>query len=62
MASIACELTWLMALLKDLNVSHTQPTLLYYDNQAALHIASNPVFHEHTKHIEIDCHVVREKI
>ena len=62
MAAITYELTWLRYLFKDLQVNFVIPAKLYCDNQAVLHIAANPVFHERTKHIEMDCHVVREKI
>ncbi|KAL2247953.1 UNVERIFIED_CONTAM: Retrovirus-related Pol polyprotein from transposon RE1, partial [Sesamum indicum] len=61
MVSTTCELIWIHSLLKDLKVDVQTPIPFYCDNQAALYITANPVFHERTKHIEIDCHLVRGK-
>ncbi|RVW94843.1 Retrovirus-related Pol polyprotein from transposon TNT 1-94 [Vitis vinifera] len=49
-------------LLEELRFGKDEQMKLICDNQAALHIASNSVFHERTKHIEVDCHFIREKI
>ncbi|RVX06351.1 Retrovirus-related Pol polyprotein from transposon RE2 [Vitis vinifera] len=62
MALATCELMWLRHLLQELRFGKDEQMKLICDNQAALHIASNPVFHERTKHIEVDCHFIREKI
>ncbi|RVX18665.1 Retrovirus-related Pol polyprotein from transposon TNT 1-94 [Vitis vinifera] len=62
MALATCELIWLRHLLRELRFGKDEQMKLICDNQAALHIASNPVFHEMTKHIEVDCHFIREKI
>ncbi|KAL4383796.1 hypothetical protein GQ457_15G022840 [Hibiscus cannabinus] len=62
MAMTTSELVWLKGLLEELRVKNVGPVKLYCDNKAALHIAANLVYHERTKHIEIDCHSIREKI
>ncbi|RZB60244.1 Retrovirus-related Pol polyprotein from transposon RE1 [Glycine soja] len=62
MAMVTCELMWIKQFLQELRFCEELQMKLYCDNQAALHIVSNPVFHERTKHIEIDCHFIREKL
>ncbi|CAL1356682.1 unnamed protein product [Linum trigynum] len=62
MASTVSELLWLRWLLRDFGVTFLGPTPLFCDNQAALHIAANPVFHERTKNVEMDCYFVRERV
>ncbi|GJT37724.1 putative RNA-directed DNA polymerase [Tanacetum coccineum] len=62
MASVTSEIVWILKILKDLNWDHFMPVNMFCDSQAAIKIAANPVFHERTKHLEIDLHFVREKI
>ena len=62
MVLATCELIWLKHLLQELRFGKDKLMKLICDNQVALHISSNSVFYERTKHIEVDCHFIREKI
>ncbi|RVW43250.1 DNA repair helicase XPB2 [Vitis vinifera] len=59
--SLACsEIIWLRGLLAELDFSEIDPTPLHADNTSVIQITTNPVYHERTKHIEVDCHSIRE--
>ena len=62
LASAASEITWLVRLLSELGVQDLKPVKLCCDNQSAIHLGKNPVHHERTKHIELDCHFTRDKV
>lgn len=62
MAAALRELKWLKRLLRDLGVQHSAPMEMFCDSKSALYIAANPVFQERRKHIEADCHSVRDAV
>lgn len=62
MTNTTSEVVWIIEILKDMGITLKLLVNLICDNTAALHVAHNPLYHERTKHIEIDCHLVREKI
>lgn len=62
LASTTCEVQWLSYLLHDLQVPDVLPIHIYTDSRSALCLATNPVQHERTKHIELDIHFVRDKV
>lgn len=51
-----------MRLLEELSLTNLRPITLHCDNQSTIYIANNPVFHDRTKHIEVDCHLTRDKV
>jgi len=62
LASLACELQWIQYLIQDLHFVVLTPYIVFCDNNSAIHIVKNPTFHERSKHIEIDCHIIRQNL
>ena len=62
LALVTVEVYWLRMLLCELKISLDSPPVIWCDNISALALASNPVFHARSKHIEVDYHFVHEKV
>lgn len=62
MTNCAIEITSLIGLFEELGVHINLPITMVCDSMETIQIAANSIFHEQTKHIDIDCHFMREKI
>lgn len=56
------KLNYLQQLLADMLCVDKSPVVLYVDNQGAIKLAKNPVFHQRSKHIDIKYHYIRSQI
>ena len=62
LAIIVGELTWLTSLLEELRVATIKIPIIWCDNLSTVQLATNPVLHARTKHVELDLYFVREKV
>jgi len=60
-ASASTEISWLMSLLKEINL-HTSIPIINSDNLSVVLLTANPVMHSRTKHFEMDLHYIRDKV
>lgn len=56
------ELKWIKGMLSSMGIAHSGAMDMFSDSKSVLHIATNHVFHERTKHMERDCHFIRDDI
>ncbi|GKD97979.1 uncharacterized mitochondrial protein-like protein [Tanacetum coccineum] len=61
MNSVTCEVMWILKVLVELNINTSLPVPLHCDNSSAIQIATNPIFHEKTKHFEIELFFLKGK-
>ena len=57
-----CQAVWMRRMLKDLSQNQQEPTTIFCDNNSAIVLSKNHVFHKKTKHIDIRYHFIRELV
>eukprot|EP00253_Pinus_taeda_P032690 PITA_32690 len=59
-SEVACEATWIWKIIVGLFDHRMDPTVIYCDNQSCIKLFENPVFHDRSKHIDIQYHHLRD--
>lgn len=62
MSTVCSKIAWLRGLLAELGFPHTDLTPLRANNTSVIQIATNSIYNERTKHIEMNCHSIREEL
>ncbi|MCI15351.1 TIR-NBS-LRR type disease resistance protein [Trifolium medium] len=62
LADLEDEIAWVRSLLNELKLPLPRKPILWCDNLSAKALASNPVMHACSKHIEIDVHYIRDQV
>ena len=62
LAAAVQEATFLRSLLCEMGYEQSQPTIIAEDNQSCIKLATKPVMHKRSKHIDTKFHFIREKV
>lgn len=62
LTSATSEILWIQALLSELQLKSNVIPLFWCDNQGAIALASNPVYHAEMKHVELNFDFIKEKV
>lgn len=62
LADLAAELLWIRCLWKEISFPVHNPFVLWCDSISSQALATNPVLHAQSKHIELDIHFIRDKV
>jgi hypothetical protein len=56
----ACKALWLRKILLGLFRRELEATVIHCDNQSCIKLSENPVFHDRSKHIDIEYHFIQD--
>lgn len=59
---VSCEIMWILKLLFDVGLKDLTPISIFCDNESYIKLVHNPVFHEKTKHFDVDTHFIRDRV